>query len=153
MSMDNNPFRSLERQFEQLQRQFEDTLKMWGGEQFGIPKADITLSRMGVDLADRGDEFVLTADVPGFESEEIDLRLSEQTVHITAERDREEREESDELYLRSERDRQTLRRSVRLPEPVDAETAEATYRNGVLTVVLPKAEPTDVNGTKIDVTG
>ena len=149
--MDRNPFRRLEQQFERLQRQFEDALDLWDGEEFEAPLTDLTTSRMGIDLADCGDEFVLTADVPGFERDDIDLRLADDRLHITAEREHEEREEEDEFYIRSERSHRTARRSVRLPEPVDEDAVEATYKNGVLTVTLPKREPNEVEGTSIDV--
>lgn len=148
--MERNPFRSLERQFENLQRQFEEMVDMWDGEQFNVPQTGIETSQIDVDLADRGDEIVVSADLPGFESDDIDLRLSDDTLHITAEHERAEREE-DEHYLKSERTRRSMRRSIRLPEPVDEDAVEATCENGVLTVTLPKAEPTALEGTKIDV--
>jgi len=63
--MERNPFRSLERQFENLQRQFEAMGDVWDGEQFDVPKTGIATSRLDVDIADRGDEFVVSADLPG----------------------------------------------------------------------------------------
>lgn len=149
MTTDGNPFRSLERQFERMQRQFEEALEMWDVDRFGPATTDTTT--MGIDLADHGDEFVLTADVPGFEKDDIELRLSDDTMHVTAEREHEETEERDEFYIRSERERRSLSRSVRLPEPVDEDAVEATYQNGVLTVTLPKREPSDVEGQTIDI--
>jgi len=116
-------------------------------------KTGATTRRMGVDLADRGDEYVLTADVPGFERDDIDFRFADDTLYITAEYERADREEADEAeetrYLKSERERRTMKRSIRLPESVDEEAVKATYQNGVLTVTLPKAEQTDVDGTQI----
>lgn len=155
MTTDNNPFRNLERQFERMQRQFEDALDMWDVDQFGMPTADTGMTTsMGIDLADHGEEFVLTADVPGFEKDDVDLRLSDNTLHITAEREGEETTERDEeegFYIKSERERQSLSRSVRLPEPIDAESIEATYRNGVVTVTIPKREPSQPEGRSIDI--
>lgn len=148
MSMDRNPFRSLEAQFEQLRRQFETMLEQIDGEEFDMP---MDRSAVGIDLADREDEYVLTADVPGFERDEIDVRLADDTVHITAERERVEHEETDEQYLRNEREHRTVRRAVRLPGSVVADEVEATCRNGVLTITLPKEEPGELEGRKIDV--
>ena len=153
MSTERNPFENLEQQFEHMQRQFEKMIDMWDGEQFGVPQTGATTRRMGVDLADRGDEYVLTADVPGFERYDINLRFADDTLYITAEYERADREEADEAeetrYLKSERERRTMKRSIRLPESVDEEAVKATYQNGVLTVTLPKAEQTDVDGTQI----
>ncbi|ARS90973.1 Hsp20/alpha crystallin family protein [Natrarchaeobaculum aegyptiacum] len=178
MSTDRNPFRRLEEQFERLQRQFEDALETWDVSQFGSSEIDLT-TRMGVDLADHGDEFVLTADVPGFDPDEIDLRIAAETVHIEAEKESShqagideeqetlesgsesetasEREPApgteleDGFYIKSERARRSLRRSVRLPEPVDEERASASCNNGVLTVRIPKADPDARSGTSIDI--
>ncbi|SFC61642.1 heat shock protein Hsp20 [Halobiforma haloterrestris] len=153
MATDDNPFKSLERQFERMQRQFEQALETWNVDQFGTPAT--ATERMGIDLADRGDEFLLTADVPGFEKEDIELRLSDDTVHITAKRERETTQESDEadedMYIRSERERRSLSRSVSLPHPVEEDAVEATYRNGVVTLMLPKRETTEPTGRTIDI--
>ena len=161
MTTDNNPFRNLQRQFERMQRQFEEALEMWNVDQFQTPTEGTEptpsmepATGMGIDLADRGDEFVLTADVPGFEKDEIELRLSDDTLHVAAERDREEtteREEDDAFYIRSERERRSLRRSVRIPEAVEEDGIDATYRNGVVTVIMPKREATEPNGRTIDI--
>lgn len=148
MDSDMNPFSGLERQFERMQEQIEQAMKLWNIDQFGMPGSET--ARMGVDLADHGDEYVLTADVPGFEKEDIDVQLSEKTLHITAEQEQ-ETETDAEFYLKSERTRRSLRRSVRVPDSIDEGAVEATYRNGVLTVTLPKREPTDVDGQTIDI--
>lgn len=178
MSTDRNPFRRLEEQFERLQRQFEDALETWDVSQFGSSDIDLT-TRMGVDLADHGAEFVLTADVPGFEPDEIDLRIAGETVHVEAETETSREDGTDEdqqslesgtgsetaaerepasgtdgedgFYIRSERARRSLRRSIRLPEPVDEESASASCNNGVLTVRIPKADPDARSGTSIDI--
>ena len=78
-------------------------------------------------------------------------RLVDDTVHITAEREREEREETAEHYLRSERTHRTMQRSIRLPGSVVEDEVEATCKNGVLTITLPKAEPIEPEGRKIDI--
>ncbi|WP_255291591.1 Hsp20/alpha crystallin family protein [Natrinema sp. CBA1119] len=133
-----------------MQRQLEDVLDAWDGDRYG-PTTEIATAGMGIDLADRGDEFVLTADVPGFETDDIDLRLADDTLHITAERTKESTEEENESYIRNERTRRSMSRAVQLPESVDEEAVEASYRNGVLTVTLPKTEPTEPEETSIDI--
>lgn len=122
---------------------------MWNGGQTGMP--EMTVSTMGIDLADHGDQFVLTADVPGFEKDEIDLRLSDHTIHITAEREHETTDEREEYYLKSERARESMSRAVRIPEPVEEDAVAASYKNGVLTITLPKRDPADPNGQQIDI--
>ncbi|WP_225336583.1 Hsp20/alpha crystallin family protein [Halomicrobium urmianum] len=147
MSGRNDPFETIEQMFEQMSRQFGDAAETWGG---GAGFGEMGLGKMGVDLADRGDEFVVTVDVPGFEEDEIDLRLTDDTLQIAATHER-ATEEREETYLRSERQHRSLRDRVQLPEPVAEDETEATLRNGVLTVRLPKAEPTEAGGRQIDI--
>ncbi|THE63950.1 Hsp20/alpha crystallin family protein [Salinadaptatus halalkaliphilus] len=157
MTTDNNPFRNLQRQFEHMQRQFEEALELWNvdGVETSTGDAETTVAMgtkpgMGIDLADRGDEFVLTADVPGFEKDDIELHLSDDTLHIAAEHEETDEREDDEFYIRSERQRRSLRRSVTLPDQVEEDAIEATYRNGVVTVTMPKRESTEPDGRTID---
>lgn len=123
-----NPFEEIEEMFERMNDQFG---------QFDQMSTPATQS-VSVDLADHDDEFEVTADLPGYDRENIDLSVAERTLRITAERD-EETEAGDENYLRRERRRQSVSRSLSLPEPVAETEASATYTNGILTVTLPKA--------------
>lgn len=104
---------------------------------------------LSVDLADHEDSFEVTADLPGYEREEIDLSVADRTLRISAERD-ETTEEGDGNYLRRERRRRSVSRSLSLPEEVAEEEASATYTNGVLTVTLPKAA-SDEDSRSIDI--
>ena len=102
-----------------------------------------------LDVVDSGEAFVLTADLPGFEREEIDVSLVDSTLRIEAERETAATDEA-ETYLRRERSRTSLQRTVRLPEPVDAEAVTAAYGRGVLEVTLPKEEVGD-GGRRIEI--
>ena len=127
-----NPFEEIERMFERMNNQFN---------QFNEMSVPATQS-LSVDLADHNESFEVTADLPGYDREDIDLSVADRTLRISAERD-ESTEEGEGNYLRRERRRQSLSRSLSLPEDVEEEEASATYRNGVLTVTLPKATSED----------
>ena len=93
-----------------------------------------------VDVAETDDEVVVTADLPGFDREEISVSVSDRSLTLRAEHDHsEERESGDEgaSYVHRERRHQSVSRSIPLPADVDADAAHATYRNGVLTVSMP----------------
>lgn len=126
-----SPFEELERLFERMNRQFEERMGEMDMEMLGMES-------MSVDIADQDDEFVVTADLPGFEKEDIDLRISDSTLRIRAERSEEMEESEEGEYIRRERSQRTVSRTVPLPEPVDEESVRARYHNGVLTVTLPK---------------
>lgn len=122
---------------ERLSREFEEAAGQWGGGELAPFGSG---GDVAVDLVDEDDAFVVTVDVPGFERDEIDLRVSEGTLWIECERS-EATDEEEESYLRRERRHQSVRRSVRLPAPVKPDEVSAKLKNGILTVTVPKAEP------------
>ena len=148
MSSRRNPFEELERMFERMSRQFEDAASEWGGGEWApFGSGD----DVAIDLVDEGDAFVVTVDVPGFERDEIDLRVADGTLWIDCERS-ESSEEDEESYLRRERTHRSVRRSVGLPAPVEADEVTAKLRNGILTVTVPKAEPEE-GSQRIEIEG
>ncbi|WP_251330404.1 Hsp20/alpha crystallin family protein [Haloplanus pelagicus] len=144
-----NPFDELEELFDRMQENVENAARMWDPEEFegGLPRPGS--AGMSVDLEDTGDELVLTGDLPGFETEDIDVRMVDRTLQISAERDEEAESDAGE-YVRRERRHASVSRSISLPEAVDESDITARYNNGVLTVRMPKREPDD-RGTRIDV--
>ena len=125
--------------FERMGEQFEDAGS--GG---------LTSGTVLVDVENRGDEFVVTADLPGFDREDIALNLRDDTLELSASRETTEETESG-TFVRRERRRSDVNRSVYLPEPVVAEETSAVHENGVLTVTLPKVTPDESGGTDIPV--
>jgi HSP20 family protein len=142
-----NPFRELERLFEQMQENMEETNRWWETEP--IASGGGERPSVKVDLEDREEKLVLTAELPGFGKDDIDVRVTDHTLHLEAEHEEEAEEETGE-FIRRERHRASVTRSIRLPETVEAEEITATYTNGVLTVEMPKTEPV-TRGTKIEV--
>jgi len=143
-----NPFDELEELFDRMQENFESAARTWDPADLdaGLPA---TGAEMRVDLEDTGEELVLTGDLPGFETEDIDVRVVDRTLRVDAERDEETEEERGE-YVRRERRRMSVSRSIDLPSAVNENDITAAYNNGVLTVRMPKTEP-DSRGTQIDV--
>ncbi len=126
--MRRNPFEDLEDVLERVSRQVEEGMT-GGGLQ--IP------SQVPADVVDTGEEFVVSADLPGYETDDIDLTLTDGTLRLEASRT-DDREVEEGEYLRRERSQQAVSRRLRLPEPVEEEAVAAGYEDGVLTVHLPK---------------
>ncbi|MEF8903945.1 MAG: Hsp20/alpha crystallin family protein [Haloarculaceae archaeon] len=139
--MRDNPFEEIERMFERMSEQFGE---MQPGQ---LPTE--TGSAL-VDVEDRGDAFVVTADLPGFDREDIEVELRDDTLELSASHETAEETETSD-FVRRERRRSDVSRSIRFPEPVDAEGTSATHENGVLTVTLPKQTPEESGGTDIPV--
>jgi HSP20 family protein len=129
----SNPFEEFETLFERMSRQFDEMSRQFDGPTMGQTHG------IQLDVSDYDEEFVVVADVPGFEKEDIDLSVANRSLTIEAAREMREDEESETgEYIRRERRHESLRRTVRLPEEILADDATASYKNGVLTVTLPK---------------
>ncbi|MFB6182487.1 MAG: Hsp20/alpha crystallin family protein, partial [Candidatus Nanohaloarchaea archaeon] len=92
-------------------------------------------------------KYKISADLPGVEKEEINVKADEKHVEISADVNQEVREENEE-YVRRERTQRSYRRRVAWPDKVDPETIEAEYDNGVLTI---SAEKEEDSGKEIDI--
>ena len=104
---------------------------------FFEPVAEATLPRVNY-LADK-DGGTLTAELPGYEPSEISIEVKENVVSIKGERKAQELAEGETWHLR-ERVTGSFERSFRLPHNVEADAVKAAFKNGVLTLALPKAE-------------
>jgi HSP20 family protein len=103
-----------------------------------------------IDVAEYDDEYVVMADLPGFDRDEIDVRALEDRLTIAAERAA-EREDADRRYLRRERRHESVTRTVDIPATARLDDATATYRHGVLTVTVPLDAVDADEGHRIDV--
>lgn len=134
--MRRNPFEEIEELFDRMETQFETSTSVGGGS-------------VAIDLVDHGDEFVLTADLPGYDPEDIDLTYSDGRLHLVAHHDESEAV-TDDQYVRQERRHRSAERTITVPDPIDEEGIEASHNNGVLTVTLPKEDVGD-DGKTIDI--
>jgi len=90
-----------------------------------------------MDLVERDKEFEITAELPGIDEKNVEIKLSNQVLTIKGEK-HEEKEEKEKDYYLSERRYGSFQRSFQVPEGVDADKIEANFAKGVLTVKLPK---------------
>jgi len=146
MRRGSDPFDGIERFFQRMADQFDRASQ-------SIEDGPIDLEALGagvnIDLRDEPERFVVTADVPGCESDDVDVTLDGRTLHIECGFET-SAETTDAGYLRRERRHETTSRTITLPGDVDDEGVEAGCSNGVLTVELPKAHPS-ADGVNIDV--
>jgi HSP20 family protein len=80
----------------------------------------------------------ITAELPGMDESNINVKVSDNVLTIRGEK-KEEKEEKKKDYYMSERRFGSFQRSFEVPDGVDAERIEASFKNGVLTVNLPKS--------------
>ena len=92
-----------------------------------------------LDVREDKDNFVVTVELPGMKKEDVEVSLHDGSLSISGERKSEAKVETTEVY-RSERFFGRFQRTVILPAPVAADKISAQYKDGVLTVTLPKSE-------------
>jgi HSP20 family protein len=103
-----------------------------------------------VDIYETENDLVLKADLPELAEKDIDIRVENNMLTIRGERKLEESVKEDN-YLRVERAYGSFSRSFSLPNTVDTESIKANYKNGVLTVELPKRAESKPKQVKINV--
>jgi HSP20 family protein len=103
-----------------------------------------------VDIVERDEEIEVSAELPGLDREDIEVSLSDEVLTVRGEK-RVEREEEKGSVYRMERSYGSFRRQVALPCEIEADRVKATFKNGVLTITLPKVCEED-NRKRITVT-
>jgi HSP20 family protein len=130
------PFDQLTRLRDEINRFFEAPFAMSSGWKTSPMFEGWTPS---VDLFEDKDNVTVKAELPGMKKEDIDVSLEGRTLSICGER-REEKEEGKGTAHRTERYYGKFYRSVELPSAVDQGKIKASYKDGVLTVTMPKTE-------------
>jgi HSP20 family protein len=92
-----------------------------------------------LDLSERGESLVAELEVPGMDSKEIDISVTGDVLTVSGDKKR-EREEKEHTCHLVERSYGKFSRSIRLPVHVDPDRVEASYKDGILTISLEKAE-------------
>ena len=103
-----------------------------------------------VDIQETENELIFKADLPGMEMNDIDVRMENATLTIRGERKFESKKE-DGGWHRMERSYGTFERVFALPNTVDVEKVKADYKNGTLTITLPKKEIAKPRQIKVEV--
>jgi len=137
MSLQHDPLASL--------RLFEDTVtRLMSEPRTGRPWSP------AVDILETENDLVVKADLPDLRLEDIDVQVENQTLSIKGER-RFEKEATEKGYHRIERSYGSFMRSFAVPNSVDTDRVSADYKNGVLSVKLPKKEAAKPKQIKVEV--
>ena len=101
--------------------------------------SDALDSSPSINVVENNDHYLLEVAIPGLNKNDIELKLENGLLRISAER-KEEKEDSAERYTRREFGYASFQRTMKLPENVDEAKISATSKNGVLNIELPKTE-------------
>lgn len=124
-----------------------DTFDNFARDFFRRSNADLPAFR--TDIRDTGDSYVLEAELPGFQKEDISLELKDGILTITAAHsESSEKKGEDGSYIRRERRYGSFQRSFDVTG-IDESAITAAYESGVLALTLPKAKPAEPETKKI----
>lgn len=128
-----DPFRDIVSLREKMNRLFEDMVTQRGEDKELISSAWMP----SVDIYEDESQLVLTAEVPGIEEKDIEIKVEDNTLSLHGER-KMEKETKEENYHRIERSYGAFSRSFTLPNYIDTDKIRAEHENGVLKITLPK---------------
>jgi len=141
------PFRNLlttQREFERL---FKEAFSPMSGE----TEVSTRSWAPPVDIYETEDAIVLKAELPGIDPQDVEVRVEDNTLYLKGERNY-EKEVKEQNYHRIERSYGSFARSFTLPNSISAEKVKAEYKDGLLTLTMPKREEAKPKTIKIDVT-
>lgn len=103
-----------------------------------------------VNVSETDNEFTVTADLPGLEEKDINVKISNNILRIGGEK-KLDHEGKDKNFHRIERVSGSFNRSIQLPTPIKDENVQASFKNGVLTITLPKSAEAKTKAKHIEV--
>lgn len=131
-----------------LHRSIDDLLEDFFGGFDVAPQANIVAPRFEVSETDEA--ILIEAELPGMDEKDIDLTLQDNILTLKGEKKREEETKKKNCYI-SERSYGHFQRSLQLGSGVDADQVDASFKNGVLTINIPKLEPEQSKTRTIDI--
>lgn len=111
----------------------------------------MTINSCRTDIRDAGDKYVMESELPGFEKEDIKLDINGDYLVISAEKKNEQEDKAEDgRYIRRERTIGTYKRSFGISD-VNAEEISAEYKNGILTIELPKKKAREAVSKRLEI--
>ena len=129
---------------------FEDFFRPWSLAPWGEFARRLSGFAPAVDVSETDEEYRVSVELPGLSREDVELTIDRGRLTITGEKKGGEREEK-ENYVRVERSYGSFSRSIALPRTVNQDAVEATFKEGILTVRLPKTEKE--HGKRVEIKG
>lgn len=142
------PFREIDTLRQQMNRMFDD-LTHWQPESL-LPSSERALWSPAIEIKELDNEIILKAEIPGVDAKDLDVQVSEDAVSISGKHEEEKRVE-EKGFFRSEFRYGQFQRVVPLPTVVDHQQVNAEFKNGILTLTLPKVESTQRKFVKVDI--
>ena len=122
--------------FDEMENLFED---FWGSN--FLADVEGSSRRCSVDISENEDNFIVEAELPGIDEENLEVKLDQDILTISAHREeKNEKKDEDKNYYRKEIRKGRFERRFRLPDNIDQDEIKANLQNGMLKITLPKSE-------------
>lgn len=141
------PIFSLQRDLNQV---FDDFFRGFDVAPFGLPEERFREFSPSVDVEETDTEITVRIELPGMEEKDVELLLTEDALTVKGEK-KKETETKGKEYYRMERTYGSFHRVIPLPADIEREKADASFKNGVLTVRLARTEADKAKGRKIPI--
>jgi HSP20 family protein len=113
-----------------------------------IKRENKTTFNVACDVEETGSHYLMSFDLPGISKEDVKIEVVDNKLTVSGERKSEKKDDKNNHYV-TERHYGSFQRSFTLPSTIDASHVEASYKDGVLQIALPKAESAKPRQIKI----
>lgn len=140
------PRTEVERVFDDFFRDFQDMtrgLTAW-------PSSSMVAGAPSIDMYEEKDKYVVKAEVPGYEKDDIHISITDNTLQLKGEMKPQEAEKEDRNYYYNERVYGNFSREIPLPSAVNQDQIRANFKNGILTIEMPKSKEAAAKEIKIE---
>ena len=144
---DDLPFYSLQREMNGL---FDNFFRGFDLAPRGLAASGMGMFSPSVDVKENEKEFVIKAELPGVEEKDIDVTVTNDSITIKGEK-KEEKEDRDKNYYYMERSYGSFSRVIPLEAEIEADKAEASFKNGILNIKIQKNQTAKAKGTKVPI--
>lgn len=127
---------------QEIDRMFENFFRTVGFPSLGVDREALSLAqdkwiKPTLDIAASEKEYTISVELPGVDEKDVLLELSDDTLIIKGEK-KQEKESREQNYYRMERSYGSFQRILSLPEDAEQDRIEATYKQGILTITIPR---------------
>jgi HSP20 family protein len=144
---EEHPFYTIQ---QEMNRIFDSFFRDFDILPFGAARDKLSGFYPSLDVKENEKEIYIKAELPGIDENDVEVLLADNSVTIKGEK-KEEKEDKGKDYYHMERSYGTFNRVVLLPQGIDTNKAEAHYKNGVLTIKLPKTEEAKAKVKKVSI--
>jgi HSP20 family protein len=129
--------------FDEFRRSFDDLMSPYfpfAGITTTTPLTQLPIRSSIVDLIDEGDHYVISAELPGFSKDQVDVKVNKDGLILRAEQTS-QNDQKGKNYLHRERAYSAFERVVEFPQEVNPQKVDGSMKDGILQLTIPKKEP------------